>query len=59
VTAVDTGREKRFDVVYHIFPTLNGVSLRATADETTQVPSIIEVFPGPTGSSANATTSTA
>jgi NADH-quinone oxidoreductase subunit C len=49
VTAVDyPGREKRFDVVYHLLsPTLNArVRLRAEADETTQVPSIIEVFPG-------------
>ncbi len=49
VTAVDyPGREKRFDVVYHLLsPTLNArVRLRAEADETTQVPSIIDVFPG-------------
>jgi NADH-quinone oxidoreductase subunit C len=49
VTAVDyPGREKRFDVVYHFLsPTLNTrIRLRIEADETTQVPSIIEVFPG-------------
>ena len=49
VTAVDwPSREKRFDVVYHLLsPTLNArIRLRAEADETTQVPSIIEVFPG-------------
>jgi NADH-quinone oxidoreductase subunit C len=49
VTAVDyPGREKRFDVIYHFLsPALNArVRLRAEADETTQVPSIIEVFPG-------------
>src|SRR3982075_674590 len=49
VTAVDyPGREKRFDVVYHLLsPTLNErIRLRAEADETTQVPSIIDVFPG-------------
>jgi NADH-quinone oxidoreductase subunit C len=49
VTAVDyPGREKRFDVVYHLLsPTLNTrIRLRAEADETTQVPSIIDVFPG-------------
>jgi NADH-quinone oxidoreductase subunit C len=49
VTAVDyPGREKRFDVVYHLLsPTLNErVRLRAEASETTQVPSIIGVFPG-------------
>src|SRR5438270_11861894 len=49
ITAVDyPGREKRFDVVYHLLsPTLNArIRLRAEADETTQVPSIIAVFPG-------------
>lgn len=49
VTAVDyPGREKRFDVVYHLLsPTLNArIRLRAEAGETTQVPSIITVFPG-------------
>ncbi len=49
VTAVDyPGREKRFDVVYHLLsPTLNArVRLLGEADETTQVPSIIGVFPG-------------
>ena len=49
VTAVDyPSREKRFDVVYHLLsPTLNErIRVRAEADETTQVPSIIDVFPG-------------
>jgi NADH-quinone oxidoreductase subunit C len=49
VTAVDyPGREKRFDVIYHFLsPTLNErIRVRAEADETTQVPSIIDVFPG-------------
>ena len=49
VTAVDyPGREKRFDVIYHLLsPTLNTrIRVRAQADETTQVPSMIEVFPG-------------
>ena len=49
ITAVDyPGREKRFDVVYHLLsPTLNArIRLRAEADEITQVPSIIDVFPG-------------
>jgi NADH-quinone oxidoreductase subunit C len=48
-TAVDyPTREKRFDVVYHLLsPILNArIRVRAEADETTQVPSIIEVFPG-------------
>jgi NADH-quinone oxidoreductase subunit C len=49
ITAVDyPGRENRFDVVYHLLsPTLNArIRLRAEASETTQVPSIIDVFPG-------------
>jgi len=49
VTAVDyPGRENRFDVVYHLMsPTLNArLRLRGQASETTQVPSIISVFPG-------------
>src|SRR6478735_3636174 len=49
ITAVDyPGREKRFDVVYHFLsPTLNArIRLRAHASETTQVPSLIDVFPG-------------
>src|SRR5437868_2068559 len=46
VTAVDyPGREKRFDVVYHLLsPFLNTrIRIRAEADETTKVPSIIDV----------------
>ncbi len=49
ITAVDRPeREKRFDVVYHLLsPTLNArIRLKALADETTQVPSLIEIFPG-------------
>jgi NADH-quinone oxidoreductase subunit C len=49
VTAVDyPGRVPRFDMVYHFLsPFLNTrVRLRAGVGETTQVPSIIEVFPG-------------
>jgi NADH-quinone oxidoreductase subunit C len=49
VTAVDyPGRENRFEVVYHLLsPTLNArIRLKAAASETTQVPSIITVFPG-------------
>ncbi len=49
ITAVDyPGRQKRFDVVYHLLsPTLNTrIRLKGQADETTQVPSLIEVFPG-------------
>ena len=49
VTAVDyPHRDKRFDVVYHFLsPTLNTrIRLRLKADESTQVPSLIGVFPG-------------
>ena len=49
ITATDfPSREKRFDVIYHFLsPTLNTrIRLKAQADETTQVPSLIEVFPG-------------
>lgn len=49
ITAADyPSREKRFDVIYHFLsPTLNTrIRLKAQADETTQVPSLIEVFPG-------------
>ena len=49
VTAVDyPGRENRFEVVYHFLsPVLNArLRLRGEANETTQVPSIISVFPG-------------
>ena len=48
-TAVDyPGRENRFDVIYHFMsPVLNTrIRLRGEANETTQVPSIISVFPG-------------
>ncbi|MBY0518822.1 MAG: NADH-quinone oxidoreductase subunit C [Sphingomonas sp.] len=49
VTAVDyPGRPSRFDVVYHFMsPALNArLRLRGQANESTQVPSIIDVFPG-------------
>ncbi len=49
VTAVDwPEREKRFDVVYHFLsPRLNQrVRVKVQTDETTPVPSIIEVFRG-------------
>jgi len=49
VTAVDwPQRENRFDVVYHLLsPTKNvRVRVKVETDETTPVPSIIEVFPG-------------
>ena len=49
VTAVDwPGRERRFDVVYHLLSPRHNVRIRVKAqtDEATPVPSIIEVFPG-------------
>jgi len=41
-------REQRFDVVYHLLsPRLNQrIRLKCRTDETTAVPSVIEVFPG-------------
>jgi NADH-quinone oxidoreductase subunit C len=49
VTALDwPGRERRFDVVYHLLSPKQNVRIRVKAetDETTPVPSIIEIFPG-------------
>jgi NADH-quinone oxidoreductase subunit C len=49
ITAVDwPGRERRFDVVYHLLsPKQNArIRVKIEADETTPVPSIIDVFPG-------------
>ncbi len=49
ITAVDwPGREKRFDVVYHFLsPRLNQrVRVKIETDETTPVPSIIDVYRG-------------
>ncbi len=49
ITAVDwPGRERRFDVVYHLLSPKRNVRIRVKAetDEGTPVPSIIEVFPG-------------
>jgi NADH-quinone oxidoreductase subunit C len=49
ITAVDwPSRERRFDVVYHFLsPRLNQrVRLKVTTDETTPVPSLIDVFRG-------------
>jgi NADH-quinone oxidoreductase subunit C len=49
VTAVDyPGRESRFEIIYHFLsPVLNArIRLRGEANENTQVPSIIDVFPG-------------
>jgi len=49
ITAIDwPGREQRFDVVYHFLsPRLNQrIRLKIVTDETTAVPSIINVFRG-------------
>jgi NADH-quinone oxidoreductase subunit C len=49
VTAVDwPGRERRFDVVYHLLSPKHNARLRVKAptEEDTPVPTIIEVFPG-------------
>jgi NADH-quinone oxidoreductase subunit C len=49
ITAIDwPGREPRFDVVYHFLsPRQNRrVRVKLEADETTPVPSLIELFPG-------------
>jgi NADH-quinone oxidoreductase subunit C len=49
VTAVDwPARERRFDVVYHFLSPRQNLRIRVKveADETTLVPSLIEVFPG-------------
>src|SRR5476649_2539056 len=49
VTAVDwPKRAERFDVVYHLLsPRLNlRIRVKAATDESTSVPSIIDVFPG-------------
>ena len=49
VTAVDwPSRERRFDVVYHLLsPKQNArVRVKIETDETSPVPSIIDVFPG-------------
>lgn len=49
VTAIDwPSRERRFDVVYHLLSPKHNVRIRVKVetDESTAVPSIIEVFPG-------------
>ena len=54
-------RDERFDVVYHLLsPWLNHrIRVRVRTDAETPVPSIVTLFPAPTGSSAKPTTSTA
>ena len=49
VTAVDwPSRQRRFDVVYHLLSPKRNLRIRVKVetDETTPVPSVIEVFPG-------------
>jgi NADH-quinone oxidoreductase subunit C len=49
ITAVDwPGRERRFDVVYHLLSPKHNFRIRVKAetDEAVPLPSIIEVFPG-------------
>jgi NADH-quinone oxidoreductase subunit C len=49
ITAIDwPSREKRFDVVYHLLSPHKNLRIRVKVetDETTPVPSVIEVFPG-------------
>jgi NADH-quinone oxidoreductase subunit C len=49
VTAIDwPGRERRFDVVYHFLSPKHNrrIRVKIAVDENTQVPSIIDVFPG-------------
>ena len=49
ITAIDwPSREKRFDVVYHLLsPRKNQrIRVKVETDETTPVPSVIDVFPG-------------
>jgi NADH-quinone oxidoreductase subunit C len=49
VTAVDwPQRERRFDVVYHLLSPKNNtrVRVKVETDETTPVPSLIDIFPG-------------
>jgi NADH-quinone oxidoreductase subunit C len=49
ITAIDwPSRARRFDVVYHLLsPRHNArVRVKAETDETTPVPSVVEVFPG-------------
>jgi NADH-quinone oxidoreductase subunit C len=48
ITAVDwPGRERRFEVVYHLLSPRHNVRVRVKTetDETNRVPSVIEVFP--------------
>src|SRR5271170_5459554 len=49
ITAVDwPAREQRFDVVYHLLSPKHNlrVRIKMETDESTPVPSIIEIFPG-------------
>jgi NADH-quinone oxidoreductase subunit C len=49
ITAVDwPSRERRFDLVYHLLSPRKNIRIRVKVetDETTPVPSVIDVFPG-------------
>jgi len=49
ITAIDwPGREPRFEVVYHFLSPFQNrrIRVKLEADETTPVPSLVEVFPG-------------
>ena len=62
ITAVDwPGRERRFDVVYHLLSPKHNVRVRVKieTDEGTPVPRSSRCFPAPTGSSARPTIFTA
>ena len=62
ITAVDyPDRAKRFDVVYHFLSMYQNhrIRLRVAVREDDMVPSIIDVHPPPTGSSAKFSTCSA
>jgi NADH-quinone oxidoreductase subunit C len=49
LTAIDwPGRERRFDVVYHLLSPRHNrrIRIKAETDENTPVPSVVEVYPG-------------
>jgi NADH-quinone oxidoreductase subunit C len=49
LTAIDwPGRERRFDVVYHLLSPKHNrrIRIKVETDETTPVPSVVEVYPG-------------
>jgi NADH-quinone oxidoreductase subunit C len=49
LTAIDwPGRERRFDVIYHLLSPKHNrrIRIKAETDENTPVPSVVEVYPG-------------